>query len=49
VDEVLGRVAALTLEEVHAAAAELVASPRTLSVVGPFDEDDFDPRALRLG
>ena len=49
VDEVLGRVAALSLEEIHAAAAELVASPRTLSVVGPFDEDDFDPRSLRLG
>ena len=43
VDEVLARVAALTLDEVHAAAAELVAAPRTLSVVGPFDESDFDP------
>ena len=49
VDEVLERVAALTLEEVHAAAAELVAAPRTLSVVGPFDESDFDARTLRLG
>ena len=34
VDEVLERVAALTLEEVHAAAAALVAAPRTLSVGG---------------
>jgi predicted Zn-dependent peptidase len=49
VDEVLDRVAALTLEEVHEAATELVAAPRTLSVVGPFDESDFDPRSLRLG
>jgi predicted Zn-dependent peptidase len=49
VDEVLARVAALTLQEVHAAATELVAAPRTLSVVGPFDESDFDPRSLRLG
>ncbi len=49
VDEVLARVEALTLEEVHAAAAELVAAPRTLSVVGPFDESDFDPCPLRLG
>jgi len=49
VDEVLERVAALTLEEIHAAAATLVASPRTLSVVGPFDESDFDARSLRLG
>ena len=46
VDEVLARVAALTLEEIHAAAAELVAAPRTLSVVGPFDESDFDARSL---
>jgi predicted Zn-dependent peptidase len=49
VDEVLARVQALTLDEVHAAATELVAAPRTLSVVGPFDESDFDSRALELG
>ncbi len=49
VDEVLGRVEALTLEEVHTSATELVAAPRTLSVVGPFDESDFDPGSLRLG
>ncbi len=49
VDEVLARVEALTLAEVHAAAAEVVAAPRTLSVVGPFDESDFDVRALQLG
>ena len=40
---------ALTLEEIHAAAEELVAAPRTLSVVGPFDESDFDASSLRLG
>jgi len=49
VDEVLSRVEALTLEDVHAAARELVAAPRTLSVVGPFDESDFDASALALG
>jgi predicted Zn-dependent peptidase len=49
VDEVLARVEALTLDEIHAAAAELVAAPRTLSVVGPFDDGDFDPRRLGLG
>jgi predicted Zn-dependent peptidase len=49
VDEVLGRVEALTLEEIHAAAKELVAAPRSLSVVGPFDESDFDATELRLG
>jgi len=49
VDEVLARVEAVTLEEVRTAAAELLASPRTLSVVGPFDESDFDIHALGLG
>ena len=49
VDEVLARVEALTLDEIHDAASELVAAPRTLSVVGPFEESDFDTAALRLG
>jgi len=49
VDEVLARVEALTLDDVHAAARALVAAPRTLSVVGAFDESDFDAGALVLG
>ncbi|MGA2838292.1 MAG: pitrilysin family protein [Acidimicrobiales bacterium] len=49
VDEVLARVEALTVEDVHRAARDLVASPRTLSVVGPFEESDFDTAALALG
>jgi predicted Zn-dependent peptidase len=49
IDEVLARVEAVTLAEVHAAAAELVAAPRTLSVVGPFDESDFDTDPLAVG
>ena len=49
IDEVLARVEALTLEEIHAAAKELVAAPRTLTVVGPFDGSDFDAGSLRLG
>ena len=49
VDELLARVEALTLEDVHAAATELVAAPRTLSVVGPFDQSDFDVEGLGLG
>jgi predicted Zn-dependent peptidase len=49
VDEVLARVEALTLEEIHEAASELVEAPRTLSVVGPFEESDFDAGALGLG
>jgi predicted Zn-dependent peptidase len=49
VDEVLARVEALTLADVHAAARELAAAPRTLSVVGPFDESEFDTSSLSLG
>ena len=49
VDQILGRVEALTLEEIHAAAEELVAAPMSLSVVGPFGESDFDGVPLRLG
>jgi predicted Zn-dependent peptidase len=48
IDEVLERVEKVTLEEVGEAAADLVGAPRTLSVVGPFDESDFDPDALSL-
>ena len=49
VDQVLARVEAVTLEEVRAAAGEMLAAPRTLSVVGPFDESDLDVRGLALG
>jgi predicted Zn-dependent peptidase len=49
VDEVLARVEALTLDDVHDAARAVVAAPRTLSVVGSFDESDFDAGALGLG
>jgi predicted Zn-dependent peptidase len=49
VDDVLARVQALTLEEVHAAATKLVSAPRTLSVVGPFDGSEFDTGSLGLG
>jgi len=41
VDEVLARVAAVSLEDVGALAARLACAPRALSVVGPFDEADF--------
>jgi predicted Zn-dependent peptidase len=49
VDEVLARVEAITLDEVRTVAAEMLAAPRTLSVVGPFDGSDFDTKALALG
>jgi len=41
VDELLGHVAAVTLDQVGQLAATLAGEPRTLSVVGPFDTEDF--------
>jgi len=49
VDEVLARIEALTIDDIHDAARAVVAAPRTLSVVGTFDESDFDAGALGLG
>jgi predicted Zn-dependent peptidase len=42
IDEVLARVDAVGRDDVLAQAQALVQSPRTLSAVGPFDEDAFD-------
>ncbi|MER7165738.1 pitrilysin family protein [Micromonospora sp. NPDC000207] len=41
VDELLARVDAVTLDEVNDLAADLLARPMSLSVVGPFGDDDF--------
>lgn len=41
VDELLGRVDAVTTEQVNTLAAELLARPMSLAVVGPFDDGDF--------
>ncbi|MBT1002709.1 insulinase family protein [Paenarthrobacter sp. DKR-5] len=42
IDETLARIKAVTVEEVRELAAELAAAPRTVTVVGPFEEDaDF--------
>ncbi len=41
VDDVLGRVSAVTSEEVTALAADLLCRPRALSVIGPFKDRDF--------
>ncbi len=38
-DETLARLQAVTAEQVQELAAELVARPRSLAVVGPFDPD----------
>jgi len=42
VEELLAKVAAVTLEDVAAEARWLADAPRVLSVVGPFDAADFD-------
>ena len=41
IETLLQRVDAVTLDDVAALAASLAAGPRTVSVVGPFDEADF--------
>jgi predicted Zn-dependent peptidase len=41
VDELLAQVDAVTLDEVNALAADLLARPMSLAVVGPFDESAF--------
>nr|WP_121162577.1 pitrilysin family protein [Micromonospora pisi] len=41
VDQLLARVDAVTAEEVNTLAADLLARPMSLAVVGPFGEDDF--------
>ncbi|NVN00674.1 pitrilysin family protein [Arthrobacter sp. SDTb3-6] len=40
IDETLGRIRAVTVEEVRQLARELAAAPRTITVVGPFDESE---------
>jgi predicted Zn-dependent peptidase len=42
VDQVLARIEAVGREDVRVVADELAQAPRTLSAVGPFDEDAFD-------
>ena len=41
VDELLERVDAVTVDDVRAAAADLLTRPMSLAVVGPFDDHDF--------
>ena len=48
IDQVLARVEAVGRDEVLARAQELVEAPRTLSAVGPFDEDAFADHVAAL-
>jgi hypothetical protein len=44
VDDLLGRVDGVTLDEVNELAADLLSRPMSLAVVGPFDEAAFAGR-----
>ena len=48
IDEVLARIEAVGRDEVLAEAQELVGAPRTLSAVGPFDDDAFADHVAAL-
>jgi predicted Zn-dependent peptidase len=48
IDQVLARVEAVSREDVLAQAQLLIESPRTLSAVGPFDEDAFSDHVAAL-
>ena len=48
IDEVLAHVDAVTPEDVLARAQELHREARTLSAVGPFDEEDFDRHLVAM-
>ena len=48
VDEVLAHIDGIDRADVLEVAAELAGSPRTLSAVGPFDEQDFDSHQAAL-
>jgi predicted Zn-dependent peptidase len=48
IDDVLAKVEAVGRDDVLAQAGDLMAAPRTLSAVGPFDEDAFDDHVPSL-
>lgn len=41
VDEVLGRIEAVTSEEIAAVAEDILNRPLTLAVIGPYSDKDF--------
>ncbi len=47
VDEVLARVEAVTLDDIQTVAAEILAQPLALGVIGPFDDHDFASAVAR--
>jgi predicted Zn-dependent peptidase len=47
-EEIIARIGAVTLDDVHRAARRLAGEPRTLAVVGPFAPDAFERAASGL-
>jgi len=43
VEEILGRIQAVTLDDVRAVAGDVLTGPLALAVIGPFDDHDFAP------
>nr|WP_222721785.1 pitrilysin family protein [Actinomadura alba] len=41
VDDVLGKIDAVTLDDIRAVAADVLAKPMTLTVIGPFEDREF--------
>jgi predicted Zn-dependent peptidase len=41
VDEILGRIEAVDLDDIRAVAADVLGAPLALAVIGPFDDHDF--------
>jgi len=41
VDDILGRIEAVSLDDVRAIGQEILGRPMTLSVIGPFEGRDF--------
>jgi predicted Zn-dependent peptidase len=48
VDQIIQRIEAVASDEVRAVAGALASAPKVLSVVGPFDASQFDPKSLQL-
>jgi predicted Zn-dependent peptidase len=41
IDDLLGRIEAVTVNDVRSVASDLLSRPRSLGVIGPFDDHDF--------
>jgi predicted Zn-dependent peptidase len=42
VDGILARIESVTLDDIRAVAAEVLTQPQALTVIGPFDDHEFN-------